>query len=85
MELVFLFMSTCREEEDECENLDKMSQGQDLKSHLSLGDTDEPHSSHPHEVFGFSSCFGVVVYARERDFLFFFLTPACLIIGRAIW
>ncbi|KAJ0265560.1 Myosin heavy chain-related protein [Hirschfeldia incana] len=36
-------------EEDECENLDKMSQGQDLKSHLSLGDTDEPHSSHPHE------------------------------------
>ncbi|KAJ4877093.1 Myosin heavy chain-related protein [Raphanus sativus] len=36
-------------EEDECENLDKMSHGQDLKSHLSLGDTDEPHSSHPHE------------------------------------
>ncbi|CAH8391162.1 unnamed protein product [Eruca vesicaria subsp. sativa] len=36
-------------EEDEGENLEKMPHGQDLKSHLSLGDTDEPHTSHPHE------------------------------------
>ncbi|KAF8117982.1 hypothetical protein N665_0007s0031 [Sinapis alba] len=36
-------------EVDECENLEKMSQGQDLKSHLSLGDADEPHTSHLHE------------------------------------
>ncbi|KAL0694067.1 hypothetical protein Bca4012_061247 [Brassica carinata] len=36
-------------EEDECENLEKVSQGHDLKSHLSLGDADEPHASHPHE------------------------------------
>ncbi|XP_013748185.1 myosin-7 [Brassica napus] len=36
-------------EDDECENLEKMSPGQDLKSHLSLGDADEPRASGSHE------------------------------------
>ncbi|CDY67800.1 BnaAnng25200D, partial [Brassica napus] len=36
-------------EDDECENLEKMSHGQDLKSHLSLGDADEPRASGSHE------------------------------------
>ncbi|KAF3566796.1 hypothetical protein DY000_02012260 [Brassica cretica] len=36
-------------EEDECNNLEKMSHGKDLKSHLSLGDADEPRASGSHE------------------------------------
>lgn len=52
MEVVFLFLSSCR---DECENLEKMSQGEDFKSHLSVGgDADETRKSDPHEVFRFS-------------------------------
>ncbi|XP_010418353.1 PREDICTED: golgin subfamily A member 6-like protein 22 isoform X1 [Camelina sativa] len=34
---------------DECETLGKMSQGQDLKSHLSIGDGDETRKSDSHE------------------------------------
>lgn len=44
-----IFLSSCREL-DECENLEKMSQGQDLKSHLSVGDADETRKSDLHEV-----------------------------------
>ncbi|ESQ29037.1 hypothetical protein EUTSA_v10023231mg [Eutrema salsugineum] len=36
-------------EVDECENLGKLSQGQDLKSHLSLPDADETHKRDSHE------------------------------------
>ncbi|CAN8245363.1 unnamed protein product [Cochlearia groenlandica] len=34
---------------DECENVGKMSHGQDLKFHLSIGDADETRKNDPHE------------------------------------
>uniref|UniRef100_A0A1J3E4H0 C2 NT-type domain-containing protein n=1 Tax=Noccaea caerulescens TaxID=107243 RepID=A0A1J3E4H0_NOCCA len=36
-------------EVDECESLEKISQGQDLRSHLSIRDADETHKSDSHE------------------------------------
>ncbi|CAA7039010.1 unnamed protein product [Microthlaspi erraticum] len=36
-------------DEHECESLEKMSQGQDLRSHLSIRDADETHKSDSHE------------------------------------
>lgn len=37
-----------------------MSHGKDLKSHLSLGDADEPRASGSHEVFDLCFCVGSV-------------------------
>lgn len=70
--MAFLFLSSCREV-DECESLEKMSHGQDLRSHLSIRDADETHKCDSHEVFTF-----FLLLARELKFS---LTSSCLMLS----
>lgn len=51
MEVVSLCLSCCREV-DECENLVKMSHGEDFKSHLSVVE-DGTRKSYSQEVYRF--------------------------------